>query len=454
MARDLHLLTDADARQLKAMAEQLRKLRVNSDNLNSAPNDPKRQWQSADMYVVLNPGLKALRYAETMTGTGSATYDVPGSAVCSVYRLVYIDNVMGLKLVQHKVKVYNLQPVAITAGSPKYLLVKRDRFGSWLLDSGQSQESYRTDCINGINVRYVWNGQYWVFDSYQGCCGCTACAPCYCNETGTGTPIAIPPLLWYKIYLIDPGPDNEGCSSSCQSILCDTGPLAQLGCDWVGANPCVTGPGHIEGTLLITLSCVNGILVVNVVDYHPVSGSYTALITGPTVIDSCSPSFCASFSLGFFLGSICANATYGVLISSDPSFTTCGQYVPPCNTCLGTGSGTGSSRNGCPTSSTIFVTISGLTGTCAASNGTYTLNKAGNYYAWSGSELLPISGITFSNCSGTMSTISGEIQLSGFGVGSGANIEVSGTASPLDLNGSIVIISGTCNGQTVNVQVT
>lgn len=88
--------------------------------------------ESSAVYVARTPksGIPALSEgADTGTGTGTAetSDDVPGSASCSIYRLI------GGRLYRAGFSrtVYNLAPVAVAGGN--WVVVVRDLWGDWYI---------------------------------------------------------------------------------------------------------------------------------------------------------------------------------------------------------------------------------------------------------------------------------------------------------------------------------
>lgn len=132
MAEESYRLSPDDVKFLRENIQQLKKLRINPDQL---PNVPQQQQYTPDVYVILNPGnIPALRSAYA-TGTGSASVDVPGMVTATVYRLQYIDGVKGLYPVAKQVTIYNLSTNPVNQPSSiKYLLVYRNKYGEWMLD--------------------------------------------------------------------------------------------------------------------------------------------------------------------------------------------------------------------------------------------------------------------------------------------------------------------------------
>lgn len=191
MAKERYNLSGDDVKFLRGIIGQFKKLRINPDQLPFVPNPT---LTAPNVYIALTPssGIPAMRSGNGV-GTGSFSVDVPGNALCKIYRLQFIDGVQGLYLVNTSVTVYNITFTAVPANT--YIIIKRDKFGVWIADvpaSNYLPPAYRDDCIGGHIYRFLWNmtTQTWNFDSLQGCCECggTGSSPGCCpNESSTPT---------------------------------------------------------------------------------------------------------------------------------------------------------------------------------------------------------------------------------------------------------------------------
>lgn len=128
---DAYFLNDNDRRTLKELIREFENRRQNQSSQSGDEKPP----QAPEVYVARVPagGIPALDegYTGTGTGTGSIAPDMPGSAVCAVYRLVvdsagtpYLIRVADLNKV-----VYNLSSSIVTGNG--WILVSRDKFGYW-----------------------------------------------------------------------------------------------------------------------------------------------------------------------------------------------------------------------------------------------------------------------------------------------------------------------------------
>lgn len=130
MAKTFIVLTEADGEILLNMIEREKKT-----PRNKLIPEQERPSGSPEVYIAkLTENIPALELSgEVGTGTGTATFDIPGSAACDIYRVVphpsgesYLELVTGFNKT-----VYNVAPVAIHAG---YVVIKREKYGSWIAE--------------------------------------------------------------------------------------------------------------------------------------------------------------------------------------------------------------------------------------------------------------------------------------------------------------------------------
>lgn len=132
-----NLFSDKDVAVIKDLVQWWKSQRANT--VNRPRTDVTEDWPAPEMYIARAPvgGIPALVRNDTGTLIADLTDDVPGSAVCQVYRLEEGEVVQVSDL---KKTVYNLLPVAIPARA--WLTIMRDKFGDWYatvigLDFGQ-----------------------------------------------------------------------------------------------------------------------------------------------------------------------------------------------------------------------------------------------------------------------------------------------------------------------------
>lgn len=188
------LLTEADRRLLADfLAEARRKVRTTTGR--AAPEEP--DILPPEVYVALTPsgGIPRLRESEVDTGTAYGSGDIPGSAVCDIYRLLDDGGTKRLSRAGFTRRVYNLSSGDLPGG--QWTKAVRDKFGQWYADTAGGSGNVvveETDprCESGVlnvykrNVSLVFAGGAiskvngsWLLSHRAGCCECT--------DTGTGT---------------------------------------------------------------------------------------------------------------------------------------------------------------------------------------------------------------------------------------------------------------------------
>ncbi len=134
----LFFLNESDQALLKGLIARFR-----DDPLFSQHTVPETPQSLPPEVYVAKPqeatGIPALEPAAMDTGTGTGTgpsgYASPGSAWCDIYQIVDDPLVGYPELVQVGIDhlVYNVSSVDI---SQDYVVVKRDKFGQWLVEQG------------------------------------------------------------------------------------------------------------------------------------------------------------------------------------------------------------------------------------------------------------------------------------------------------------------------------
>jgi len=115
-------LTDEDHRLLKDMINDRKGGRVNSPSRSSQLfSEQDANHQAPEVYIAKTP----------VDGIPARSTTTPGSAECNIYRIVD-DNLEEVSSFTHV--VYNLKESDI-AGD-EYISVKRDKYGTWLADTG------------------------------------------------------------------------------------------------------------------------------------------------------------------------------------------------------------------------------------------------------------------------------------------------------------------------------
>lgn len=132
MADPLYFLNKEDRDALQAMLTVFRQRRLNVPSRN-IPDLPGR---SSDTYIAIpstSDGVPALTSGGEI---GTANTDTPGFAECDIYQIVDIgDGLPTIESVEFRVLVYNLSQTAI---AQDWIVVTRDRFGSWLASPSTS----------------------------------------------------------------------------------------------------------------------------------------------------------------------------------------------------------------------------------------------------------------------------------------------------------------------------
>lgn len=149
------LLTEKDRDLVNELLAEARRARRNPP-LRMVPSqeDP----QAPEVYIALTPalGIPALVADENYgTGTGSGTgtlmggANTPGSAECSIYRILQTEGVDDLWAVPGVTrKVFNLSETAVPGN--RWVKVSRDKFGSWLVDIDPTAQAGGGGGIDGI----------------------------------------------------------------------------------------------------------------------------------------------------------------------------------------------------------------------------------------------------------------------------------------------------------------
>lgn len=135
----LHLITSDEAMILKQVVKEFRNKRKN----NPTTNTFQQIHYAPEVYIAYPPsgGIPPLeRAADTGTsvpGTAAGDYDRPGSAECDIYRIIKDANDIPelLPVTDVSRTVYNLTTTRI---SQDWISIKRDKWGSWLADTGGS----------------------------------------------------------------------------------------------------------------------------------------------------------------------------------------------------------------------------------------------------------------------------------------------------------------------------
>jgi hypothetical protein len=135
---DLSLLTEAEVALLQDVIDEVRSRRQNTSG---RPRVQTEQGQAPEVYLVRTPaaGIPALSAgANVGTGPLAPSDDVPGSALCGVYRLLRtgsgvasVMSVNGSWTNPKKITVYNFLPVAIPGN--QWVTAIRDKFGYWMV---------------------------------------------------------------------------------------------------------------------------------------------------------------------------------------------------------------------------------------------------------------------------------------------------------------------------------
>lgn len=126
-------ISEADYQTLQRMLRWWRRQENRRANL-----EPDQELPTApEVYIAFPPGdTDPLPALDPATGVGTDTKYRPGSADCYIYRILEDD--LGPYLQQvgsETITVYNITPFPII--DHEWILVKRDKWGSWIADLGQ-----------------------------------------------------------------------------------------------------------------------------------------------------------------------------------------------------------------------------------------------------------------------------------------------------------------------------
>ena len=124
---DLYLPDEDDRRLLREMVQAFKR---NPANLNRREELQPRQ--ASEVYIAKAQsatGIPAMsKYAGT--GTGTDSYDEPGSAVCDIYKISELDATPDIRQVSGlTARVYNLSQAAVGGD---WMLVTKTKFGKWV----------------------------------------------------------------------------------------------------------------------------------------------------------------------------------------------------------------------------------------------------------------------------------------------------------------------------------
>lgn len=176
-------VTEGERDILRALLRAFRG-RNPGEGIPSSPQSPEgfeNDHQAPETYIALTPvlGIPALETSPGFTGTGSPPTDtdpdndVPGSAMCQIYRIRHEDSSPEMIKIDGLVKtVYNLSGAGIDGNT--WVLVTRDKFGAWIVVG-----SATTDDIDLTNFVDVVTEVCLITDSV--------------TDTGTSTGISPPP---------------------------------------------------------------------------------------------------------------------------------------------------------------------------------------------------------------------------------------------------------------------
>lgn len=124
-------LTVADEQVLRQMIADWRHGRDNPPLRN---DEEHSHHQAPETYIAMPvDGIPALQHTGTGTGTGVFSGDVPGKAVCDVYRISGADD--SLQLLAIHQTVYNLSETEVRPG---WVVISRDKLGKWLAIVGDN----------------------------------------------------------------------------------------------------------------------------------------------------------------------------------------------------------------------------------------------------------------------------------------------------------------------------
>lgn len=135
MANKILSLSEEDAEVLRRFIRELKQ----NPRPQSRYREEREIGQSPDVYVALTPteGIPAVTDA-----TGTGIYDVANSAECNVYRLVRDTNGQQLRQIDGLTRIIHSLSADDVPGD-MYVLVERDKFGSWWI-SGTASNSATT----------------------------------------------------------------------------------------------------------------------------------------------------------------------------------------------------------------------------------------------------------------------------------------------------------------------
>ena len=214
---DAYGITEQDQQTLKAYVERLAK-------------DPYREtWeeelganQSPDVYVAVPPCGQ---------GIPARSGNIPGVQNCCIFKLVLqegtTDGVSGFlyQLVPVLIigtgdnetrTVYNIYDVAVPPLMPpneKYIRIKKDKLGRWLVTLSGSVSSPTTTTSTRLipqpckgNCKWIWNGTCWTTD------GCTTSTTTSTTTTASGTTTT-------AACLCPPGPTTTSTTTTCSGCV-------------------------------------------------------------------------------------------------------------------------------------------------------------------------------------------------------------------------------------------
>ena len=133
--------TEAELAALREIARRVLGGSINAFDQDQSQKDTYEDHQAPEVYIAKTPtdGILALTNGDTGTGTGS--YDEPGSATCDIYCIDETDVVPDLRDILKDELVYNISETAIEGSI--YVLASRDKFGHWVVVSSGGGENRR-----------------------------------------------------------------------------------------------------------------------------------------------------------------------------------------------------------------------------------------------------------------------------------------------------------------------
>ena len=134
------LLTEKDQEILRAFLDRVRHLQPPPGN--SAYDDDD---MAPEVYVARSPADGILALSEQ---AGTAFVDTPGSATCTVYRIVVNAGVKELRPVTGLTRtIHNLSTIGVVGNS--WILVARDKFGTWwVVEEAGTGAGHYIKCVN------------------------------------------------------------------------------------------------------------------------------------------------------------------------------------------------------------------------------------------------------------------------------------------------------------------